>query len=179
MNKKLISYLNIIVIVFICLSLLFIIIAGDKSQDSPDIVWNPDKSKTKLYCKTTQTKCETSDDCSKKCMESTALGEEMVCDQDIKMCVPDKSDKIKDACDPKNGELVWTGWNDPNRMGWDCVCKNPDTTAAQECGINSNGKYECKNYCFNPEDTRDKSKILFFDLLFINRIFESMSKLYQ
>ena len=152
MNKKLISYLNIIVIVFICLSLLFIIIAGDDSQDSPDIVWNPDKSKTKLYCKTTQTKCETSDECNKKCMESTALGEEMICDPDIKMCVPDKDDKIKEACDPKNGELVWTGWNDPNRMGWDCVCKNPDTTAAQQCGINSDGKYECKNYCIRNAD---------------------------
>jgi hypothetical protein len=49
-----------------------------------------------------------------------------------KYCVPKKPDLNCDIT--KGGILTWTGWSNPNNMGWSCVCRYPAFYNGNDCG---------------------------------------------
>jgi hypothetical protein len=62
----------------------------------------------------------------------------------ISVCLP-KTVTLSNDCNENNGAIkVWSGWNNPERMEWDCVCTYPDWAG----GSDYKGKTTCE---LNPD----------------------------
>lgn len=93
-------------------------------------------------CTTSKVECNTDFDCSERCIEANA-GEEMVCrafprftnsqkknyGDSGKYCIPAKA---KVECNiSKGGIPVYTGWSNPERAEFDCLCSYPLYASSQ------------------------------------------------
>jgi len=150
-----------IILVFVIIIIIIIIIIAllkfnhksnnDNSNHKNPIIGSPKCSKI-MYS------CNTDNDC-KKCEETIDEGVELSCiqmeGQTGKICSLNPA--IKSKCNSKMGAVnVWTAWDNPDRMEWDCFCTRPDWASAPD----SLGKTVCNlnpDICKNGTFTWDTS----------------------
>lgn len=93
-------------------------------------------------CTRELTTCETDQDCQSLCKEQQR-GVDMACTQ-----IADPNDKSGEVpktkvCAPRNavmqcgknlgGVLTWSGWSNPDRMEWNCLCQFPSYASNANC----------------------------------------------
>jgi len=110
-----------------------------------NIVIYPNTGKGSKSCKNQPVSCNTDAECG-QCTESIE-GESMVCKtltryknpdgsqgpygNDIRVCVPETATSV---CDTTYGGMeVWSGWSDPSRQEWDCLCGFPEYASSSQC----------------------------------------------
>ena len=147
--------------IFLILLILFILIIAliglfNPVKISPSIIAS-NRDKFRQLCTENPVTCNNSSDCDIQCVESTK-GEKMSCIQldrtedqikefgpAMKVCLPEKT---KINCDKSHGGIkVWSGWSNPDRMEWDCLCSYPNYVGTDHCskinpGICHNGKFD-------------------------------------
>lgn len=116
-------------------------------------------------CLTQQVICSSNDDCKKYCVEAQE-GEEIVC-QPLKRYTSEQITNYgpninvctlahpSSNCNEKYGGLkVWSGWSNPSRMEWDCLCSYSTYAGRQYCNLNAD---ICKDGSFNWDVTTGKN----------------------
>ena len=157
MSKKLIIIsISLVIIIIIIIAILY----HPNRNDSPKnpIIGNPKCGQT-LYS------CNTDIDCE-KCEETIDKGVELSCiqldGQSGKICSL-KPSAIKSECNANMGGInVWTAWDNPDRMEWDCFCTRPDWASGPSVSGSSGtaGKTVCNlnpDICVNGSFTWDTS----------------------
>ena len=148
--------LFIIVITLLILSLIGFIV---KPTNIPINV-NPGTGINNKKCTSQVVECSTDNDCSSNCVESSQ-GEEMKC---IEIKVNNKNygntkkvcalAKAEMKCNTQYGGLpVWSGWTNPDRMEWDCLCMYPNYAGGESCSkLNPNVCNGGQGFQWNAND---------------------------
>ncbi len=148
--------LFLIVITLLLLSLIGFIV---KPTNIPINV-NPGTGISNKKCTSQVVECSTDNDCSSNCVESSQ-GEEMKC---IEIKVNNKNygntkkvcalAKAEIKCNTQYGGLpVWSGWTNPDRMEWDCLCMYPNYAGGESCSkLNPNVCNGGQGFQWNAND---------------------------
>ena len=148
--------LFLIIITLLLLSLIGFIV---KPTNIPINV-NPGTGISNKKCTSQIVECSTDSDCSSNCVESSQ-GEQMKC---IELKVNNKDygntkkvcalAKAEMKCNTQYGGLpVWSGWTNPDRMEWDCLCMYPNYAGGESCSkINPNICNGGKGFEWNAND---------------------------
>lgn len=132
------------IIIYVCLGVLCILIMfGIFYSPKLQYIVIPENSGVfNQQCTTTKVECNSDYDCQERCVEASA-GEEMVCKtfptftssqkqnygQTGRFCVPAKAQM---QCNIATGGIpVYTGWSNPERMEFDCLCSYPLYASSQ------------------------------------------------
>lgn len=166
----LIVLLGIIVLVLLGFSIFGLLY---KPNPAP-VAISPGPGAFNQTCLTEQVTCNPNlkgTDCNLLCREAQE-GQEMSCvtlnrytDTQKKEYGKEKSvcvlTKAKLDCDNKMGGIkVWSGWADPDRMEWDCLCSYPDYVGGPHCstvnpGICGGGQFQWDVTTGKPPSYRD------------------------
>lgn len=134
--------LIIVAVAFFVLLFIFIFFGLLHKNSLQKIIIPQHQNVFNKNCSTSKVSCNNDLDCQELCAEASA-GEDMVCrtiprytkhQQDQygptgKFCVPAKA---KMECNTKYGGVpVFTGWGDPERMEFDCLCSYPEYASSQ------------------------------------------------
>ena len=150
-------YIVTVSIAVVLVILLVFAIIGVSHHPNPQAVdVHPTPGQLDRTCTTEKVSCTVDGDCD-ICREMIE-GKEIVCKQlhrytdeqrseygDTQgVCVP--ADAKMDCNEERGGLLTWSGWGDPARMEWDCLCSYPSFAGGPNCsptpGVCENGVME-------------------------------------
>lgn len=138
-------YLQIIIIILTLLSVLGFIYKPVPKQ----VYINPNVTPIDPVCQNQPVECDTDNDCN-KCIDNEKMNcvimnrnknQEEKYGKAKKYCLPLKPSQ---PCNETLGGIwTWTGWSDPIRKEWDCLCTYPEIAGNKGCTkLNPN---VCKN----------------------------------
>jgi len=143
--------LTVIIVSIIALFIISILILiGLTHKNKPQRIKLPvGKGTFNKQCSTEKVTCKTNLDCQENCIESSE-GEEYTC-QDLPRSTPSQQNlygptgkfclpaKAKMACNIAHGGIpIFTGWSNPERMEFDCLCSYPAFASSQATDVLGN-----------------------------------------
>jgi hypothetical protein len=134
------AFLSIVILIIVIQGILYNYVSKQPISLNPV----PGTKTEKQECSKSIVQCYDDNDCQDHCSEFEA-GQEMKC-VEINRYTKDQINNYgssKSVCLPKypdmecgqkyGGLLTWSGWSNPDRMEWDCLCSYPEYASNQNC----------------------------------------------